>query len=164
MAIKPIMTSTSASFTRPSNTTTYAADELVANSATAGSVSPLSFLISVGYGRGLIIKAAKLEKSTTTTANSAMTLFLYASSPTVTNGDNAAFLSTESTFVGTLALATCSAFFSDGASSYNSYNEDNDIHWRLASGSYLYGLLKVTGAYAPGSAETFEVTLVLEHY
>jgi len=46
----------SASFTRPANTTAYADGDLVANSATAASVVPLTFTSSRVVGHGTIAR------------------------------------------------------------------------------------------------------------
>jgi hypothetical protein len=172
MAIKPIVTSTSASFTRPSNTTAYADGDLIANSTTAASVSPLAFLISVAYGRGLKITNVKIEKSQASSTASDFILNLYTSEPTCTNGDNGAFLTTESGYVGRIDTGNSTKsqtgglcfVFSDGASSITTCEGDNSVAFRLGSGSYVYGLLEADGAYTPASAETFEVTLTIEHY
>ena len=50
------------SFTRPANTTQYAANDLVANSTTAGSVVPLSFPTNQIRLQG-IIRRVRLYKS-----------------------------------------------------------------------------------------------------
>src|SRR6185437_974597 len=82
----------SANFTRPADTTAYATGDLVANSTTAGSVTPLSFTApryATGSGQ---VRRARLKKSTNTTTNATFRLHLYATSPTPTNGDNGAWL------------------------------------------------------------------------
>jgi hypothetical protein len=80
----------SASFTRPANTTAYADGDLVANSATAASVVPLTFTTSRVVGQGTIARV-RLYKSNPSATNANFTLHLFTSDPGVpTNGDNGA--------------------------------------------------------------------------
>ena len=53
-----------ASFTRPADTTAYASGDLVANSTTAGSVIPMTFVIRP-ENRGSMIRRARIKKSGT---------------------------------------------------------------------------------------------------
>jgi hypothetical protein len=64
----------SPSFTRPATTPTYASAQLVANSATAGSVAPLQCTSATRYGGGTAtVTRVRLWKSTTTTKRAAPT-------------------------------------------------------------------------------------------
>lgn len=163
MALKPVVTQSSANFTRPANTTAYASGDLVANNTTAGSVAAMQFTVSVGYGRGLKIKSVKLETDNTTATNADFRLHLYASDPTVTNGDNGAWLTTETNHIGYVDLDTLLAF-SDAIANTTPYDDTQNIYWRLATGQILYGLLEARGAYTPASGEVYTVTLNIEHY
>lgn len=163
MALKPVVTQTSTNFTRPANTTAYASGDLVANSTTAGSVAAMQFTVEVGYGRGLKIVSVKLETDNTTATNADFRLHLYASDPTASNGDNGAWLTTESNYIGYITLDSLLAF-SDAIASNTVVSDDTAIYWRLASGQILYGLLEARAAYTPASAEVYTVTLNIEHY
>ena len=162
MALKPVVTQTSASFTRPSNTTAYTSGDLVANNTSAGSVVAMQFTIAVGNGRALKIKSVKLETTSTTATNGDFRLHLYAADPTVTNGDNGVWLTTESTYIGFITLDALLAF-SDAIAAVTVPSVDTQLYWRLASGTILYGLLEARAAYDPSSAEVYEVTLNIEH-
>ena len=146
----------SSSFTRPGDTTAYAAGDLVANSTTAGSVSPMSWQCQGPY-RSWLIQRVSLRKSTTTTTNASFRLHLFSASPTVTNGDNGALAgnwsdSVVQTYIGTVSLTATDGGFV-GMVPEDGYQPITD--------SIVYGLLSATAAYAPGNAEVFKVTLGL---
>ena len=162
MALKPIVTQTSANFTRPSNTTAYASGDLVANNVTAGSVVAMEFTVEVAQGRAMKLVSAKLETTNTDAGDATFRLHLYASDPTATNGDNGVWLTTESTWIGSVDLDTCKAF-SDAIATVTPFADTERIYWRLATGTILYGLLEARAAYDPSSAEVYTVTLNLEH-
>ncbi len=147
-------------FTRPDNSTAYAAAELVANSATAASVVPLLFTDTVRDNSGWgMIRKARIAKSTTTTTAATFKLHLYTASPTVANGDNGAWSTTISGYLGAISVATDRAF-TNGAVGDGVPTIGTEINYRINGGTtLLYGLLEVTAAYAPGALETFTVTL-----
>lgn len=157
--------STSATITRPSDTTAYASGDLIANSTTAGSVTPLTF--NVGYGNGFRLNRVKIKFNSTTPTNAKFRLHLYGSSPTVTNGDNGAWLSTESDYLGAVDIDASLLTFSDSTAGYGLY-----INTALTEAPMLttnanaifYGLLTATAAYTPTSAEIFTVSLIGEAY
>ena len=76
----------SASFTRPGDTTAYASGDLVANSTTAGSVVtpvvPVSRSRRVPSAEQLRVDRIKLLKSTVTTTNASFRVHLYKAAPT----------------------------------------------------------------------------------
>ena len=162
MALKPVVTQTSASFTRPSNTTAYTSGDLVANNTSAGSVAAMQFTVAVGNGRAMKIVSVKLETTNTDAGDASFRLHLYAADPTVTNGDNGVWLTTESTTLGFVDLDTCIAY-SDAIATVTPFDDTQNFYWRLASGTILYGLLEARGAYTPISAEVLEVTMNIEH-
>lgn len=149
--------SASASFTRPSNTTAYAAGDLVANNTTAGSVTPMTFTFP--SGRPLYLTHLKLRKTQDTLTSATFRLWLMTASPTVTNGDNGAIAGT---FLSTLmcepiqidALATLTGGGAIGSSLFTP--------GLIALPPIAYGLLEATAAYSPASAEVFTVELIGE--
>lgn len=155
----------SANFTRPADTTTYASGDLVANSTTAGSVTPLT--LAVGWSQFKLL-GARLKKSSTSISNVSFRLHLYSASPTVANGDNGAFSSTHSGYLGHITFdpSYCVAF-SDAVGSFgtpitNSSQAPHDKRIALVSGTTIYGLLEARAAYSPASEEVFTVTLEIE--
>ena len=148
-----------ASVTRPADTTAYAANDLVANSATAGSVVPLSWSVGRYSGGSVCIRRGKLSKTATSTTNASFRLHLYTSSPTVTNGDNGVWVSTESGYLGAIDI-TVDRAFSASAAGIGVPVAGSEIN-AVLTGTTLYGLLEARGAYTPASGEMFTVTLEL---
>lgn len=150
----------SANFTRPANTTTYAALDLVANSTTAGSVTPMTFAAARANDvPGQVVRGV-LHKSTTQTASAIFRLHLFSASPSVSNGDNGAFSTTVATnYLGCLE-GTCFLVSASGTTAILSPVYGSTIPFAPADGTQnIFGLLEVRGAYAPGSAEVFTITL-----
>jgi hypothetical protein len=157
----------SANFTRPADTTAYASGDLIANSTTAGSVTPMSFTASRINDASGMVRRAKLKKSTTSTTNASYRLHLYQNDPSassgITNGDNGAWSTKEANYLGSLTCdmtATTGRAFSDAASAQCSVDNGTEINFIPKSGTQLiYGLLEARGAYTPGNAEVFTVYL-----
>lgn len=159
-----ILTST-ATFTRPADTTAYAAGDLIANSVTAGSVVPMVF--NIGYGQGFKLLRASVAFNSATVTLAKFKLYIYGSSPTVTNGDNGAWLSTASNFQGSIDIDSTVNTFSDNTIGVGTYvNTSVGVPLLMvADQNYrLYGLLTATAAYVPTSAEIFTVSLIGEAY
>jgi hypothetical protein len=157
----------SATFTRPANTTQYAADELIANSGTAGSVVAMEFTDFMDRNqRSGCIRRAKIHKSNTTNTTAIFTLWLFSASPGVANGDNGAFV--PSVVTGYLGKLSCVAadFISGtaGAAAWLDPDVGQEINFQLTgpqTNVSLYGLLSTGpgGTYTPASGEVFTVTL-----
>lgn len=157
-----------ASFTRPADTTAYASGDLVANSTTAASVTPLSFYpLPRMTAQGFSIRRVRMRSSRTSgvtaigtvPANASFRVHLFAASPTVTNGDNGAFFSTQvATYIGALDV-TLNRGFSDGFSGIGIPVTGSEIICKNLTGETLYALVQATAAYTPTSAEVFTITL-----
>lgn len=152
----------SANFTRPANTTAYASGDLVANDTTAGSVVPMTFTVARVAQGSVTIRKARLSKSTTTTSNAAFRLHLYTAAPTIANGDNSAWSTTRSGYLGAIDFSSSNALaFSDGTAINGVPVVGTEINVKLASGTTIVGLLEARAAYGPGSGEVFTVELEL---
>ena len=148
-----------ANFTRPADTVAYASGDIVANSTTAGSVAPMTFAAARVVDKGFMIRRARVKKSTTGLTNAVFRLHLYKQSPVVSNGDNGAWLSDEKNYLGAIDM-TMDKTFTDGAFGIGVPNNGSDISGVPNTGTInIYGLLEARGAYAPGNAEVFTVTL-----
>lgn len=153
-----------ASFTRPANTTAYASGDLVANDTDAADVVPLSFTVSSPNRKGatIVVWRGRLKKSGTSVTNASFRLHLYATSPTVTNGDNGAWASIVADYLGYIDIAVDKAF-SDASQGdgvpLSAGNAAEMIVQLPAGGATIYGLLEARAAYTPGSAEVFTATL-----
>lgn len=144
-----------ANFSRPADTTPYAAADLVADNTTAGSVTPLKFGIGAG---GFAIRAAHLEKSDTGITNADFKMHFYTEEPTVANGDNGAFSSDHAGYVGTIDLPAMTAY-SDVAAAVM---QGQGVFGYAKTQGGLWALIEVDAAYTPVSGETFTATVTVE--
>ncbi len=149
------------SFTTPSGTTAYSSGQLIANSATAGSVTPLDFatVCRVNQGTGMV-RRARVKTPDTGFASATVILKLYRDSPTVTNGDHGTWLSTESNYIGQISVVLDQVFSDPMEKGIGAPSVGNEINFDCASGSqHLYGLLVAGGAITPQGGKTISVVL-----
>jgi hypothetical protein len=149
----------SQSFTRPNNTTPYAAGQLVANSATAGLVVPMVFTVGGNSMPGQFrLSRIRLSKSGTSSANAQFRLHLYGAVPSVANGDGGAWSTSGAAFyLGSIDVGSMKAF-TDGCADVGDDAAGSE-HWiRLAGGATYYGLIEARAAYTPIANEQFTVT------
>lgn len=150
----------SASFTRPANITAYAATDLVANNTTSGSVTPMSFAAARANDvAGQVIRGI-LHKSSNVTTNAMFRVHLFKASPSVSNGDNAAFSPTVAThYLGCLE-GTCVLNAASGTAAILTPVYGSSIPFVPASGTQnIFGLLEARAAYVPTSEEVFTIDL-----
>lgn len=163
------LVSTAKLFTRPADTTAYAATgDLVANSTTAANVVPLNFRFRPMSAKQLQIRRFRLIKSTVTVTAAAFRLWLFTVAPTfATAGDNGAIASDVSgaaSFLGQLDVTAMVAMV-DGAVGVGIPTAGTEVIWADAIGVdatghlNLYGFLEARGAYAPGDSETFTASI-----
>lgn len=156
------------SFARATGTTQYASGDLVANSTTAASVSPLTFVAARGPGNGAMVRRARLYKSDDDVTAATFRLHLFKQDPTdaaPTAGDNGAIgLNTTITdYLGSIDLdmtASPDIYTSAGNVAIGTPIQGSEIIFRPSSNT-IYGLLEARGTYTPASAETFTVVLEL---
>lgn len=150
----------SASFTRPADTTAYTIGDLVANSVTAGSVIPMAFKLDNSFPMGQFrLTRARIYKNGAVVTNANFRLHLYQALPTVTNGDNGAWLSTGSAdWLGNIDIPSM-LVFSDGAAGSGSAAAGSELLIRQKQGATIYGLLVALAAYTPANGEVFTVVI-----
>lgn len=144
------------SFTRPADTTAYVSGDLVANSVTAGSVSPLGFVAARGgVGTGMIRRVGLLKSGTGVT-NASFRVHWFNAAPFVTNGDNGALTGNLlSSYLGAFDVIIDRAF-ADGAAGFGTPIIGSEISFELNDASnILYALIEARADYTPGSAEVF---------
>ena len=140
--------------TRPADTTAYAAGDLIANSTTAGSVTPITF---TGVGSSGTITKWRLRTNRASAGTGWVArLHLYRSAPTPSNGDNGAWLTNKAAdWIGSLD-AVMDMQFTDGAAGNGTARVGPGITYDLGSATdTLYALLETRSAYTPASGETF---------
>jgi hypothetical protein len=148
----------SISFTRPGDTTPYASGDLVANSVTAGSVVPMTFTVgTTALGTQFTLSRIELRKNGTSITTANFRVHLYSTtSPTVSNGDNAAFLTTgTANYLGKFDV-TIDQAFTDGAAGFVATGANNIV---LDSSQFIYALIEARAAYTPANAEIFTLKL-----
>lgn len=149
-----LLNTISGSFTRPNDTTAYASGDLVANSTTAGSVTPISLALTNPAQVQTIIKRIRLMKSGTTATNGQFRVHFYGASPTVANGDNGAWSSNKAAnYFGSIDVTVIA--FTDGCTGTGAATAGAEMQITLTSGRTLYCLLEARAAYTPAAQEVF---------
>lgn len=149
----------SSSFTRPGDTTAYAAGDLIANSTTAGSVTPFSWLTT--GSRPFVIPAIRLQKTGTSLTSASFRIHLYTAAPTVTTtGDNGVYASNVDSNAKWIDsyFGAMVAGHNDGCAVI--CTPDSLILRQVYFGdpTTIYGLLEARAAYTPANAEVFTAT------
>lgn len=163
MSYDEVILTESQSFTRPSDTTQYGLDELVANSTTAGDVVPLTFSAHNNMFNEYI-RRIRLTKTGTSVTSASFRVHFYGVSPTCANGDNAAFSTNQAAnYYGAFDVTIAQAF-TDGASGQGIPVNGSEINLQVASGQKIYALIQAKGTYTPASAEVFTVTIEMHRF
>jgi len=146
--------------TRPADTTPYASGDLLANSASAGSVVAGTFAGTVSAAGGFIrVETIRLQKSGTGVTGGSFRIHLFSATPgTVINGDNGVFSMPRAGYVGAVDV-TVDRPFSDGAAGSGIPTTGTARLITIPAGTTLFYLVEVRGAYTPISGETFTPTL-----
>lgn len=151
----------SVTFARPANTTQYAANDLVANNATAGSVVvPYVSAARFPGGNGAI-KGVQLSKSTETLTAAGFRVHFFTAAPTVGNGDNGAFDLTNGQAKGYIGKVDVTMDQALGDAAFGRAACDLQFD-TVAPSAEIYMLIEATGTYTPASAETFTIELEIE--
>ena len=150
-----------ATFTRPNDTTAYAAGDVVCNSTSAPVIMTFSGAVNTDFQMGIIAQATLVDSSNVATKLDAE-LWLFDTTITMDN-DNAAFTPTDAellTLVGIVPFST--AYWKVGDSSSNAvcHVQGLSIPFNVVHASNaLYGVLVARNAYVPTAQEVFTVRL-----
>lgn len=146
----------SADFTRPADTTAYASGDLVANSTTAGDVTPLRFILPSNISGHIHIHRCRLLKSDASVTNASFRVHFYTSSPVFSNGDNGAIIADNpSAYLGYIDVTVGHAFATDAVGWGGAATDALAIVADLDAGASIYCAIEARGAYTPASAEVF---------
>jgi hypothetical protein len=147
-------------FTRPNDTTAYAAGDLVANNTTAGSVVVMSWVLP-RTGQAYNLAGIRLKKNGNTATNAAFRLHFWTALPTVANGDNGALAATQTAnYVGNISVTLLGG--NDGSSNVAMTSPALPFNITPASGvRTLYGLIEATAAYTPAAQEIFSTQVYI---
>jgi hypothetical protein len=153
----------SAEFSRPADTTAYAAKDAVANSTSAPTVLTFTNLARVAAGSGYVTKARLM-----TTQSPNVTQFrvhLYHTAPTAIN-DNAQWTLLWANRANRIGFIDFNSMQTEGSGSdaANAINGTVRLAFKCASASRnIFGLLETLGAFTPASAQSFFVELTAEN-
>ena len=163
-AVASSVANPTSTLTLPATTTAYSAGQLIASSATAGSVSVPSFTLPGNNTQVLVPRLRLSTNDTTSTAwgGVAVQVDLWSAAPTFTNGDRGAFLPATGTasHLGSYSC-TMSAEYGDGAYAECAPNVGTVAAASLSS-STIYWTLQATGASGvTGASKVFTLTAEL---
>lgn len=155
-----------ATFTRPNDTTTYAAGEVM---AATGTSSPMTFnACARGKGGGGYVIGANLIDGANQTLKLDADLFLFSEAPATYGNDNAAFTPTDAELlecVGVIHFAAGDFKSGDGTSgangnAYCQSDMDRPVPFVCENDdNALYGVLVARNAYVPIASSPFYVNL-----
>lgn len=150
------------SFTRPSNTTAYAAGDLIANSTTAGSVTPFTF---GGNGTNGFITGGICGMSASTSCT--IRVHFLKTSHAVTNGDNGLLVFTSlglANYIGYMDFDfEGSAVTAIGASGGGvAQSVSAPLSYVGLSGGNIYAFFQARTAFTPANAGTFNLRIKVE--
>jgi hypothetical protein len=158
---------TSYSFTRASDSTTYASGDLITNSTTSGSVVPFSWSFP-SNAPGLIV-GFRMAFDHPQLTGATFRMHLLSGTPTFAGGDNAAVSTAVATGHSSLVVAyegTLSTITAAGASGLLVPLDGLVIPMRkgatAAVQTKLYGYLEARGAYPPKNGGTISAEMILE--
>ena len=152
------MSSASATLTRPSDTTAYAAKDVVTDSTSSPTVLEFSDIANVVGGSGYIVKAILLTNQSTNTSR--FRLHLYHTAPTAIN-DNSPFTllwANRVNRIGYLDFVACSTE-GTGSDMAQSQSDTVRLPFITSATKHLYGLLESLDAFTPASAQLFYIVL-----
>lgn len=150
--------------TRPADTTAYVSGDLVANSTTAGSVTPFSFSNATRGASGTSeIVGVRLYKSGTGISNANFRIHFYRATVTPSNGDNGAWLTPYDNYVGSFDV-TIDKVFTNGSEGAGLPTVGMARRFTLMSGTTLFALIEARGAYTPANAEQFYIRAELSRF
>jgi N-methylhydantoinase A len=136
--------------------------DLVANNATAASVTAFAFTGASRESQVLRVERVRVRKSGTGVTNASFRVHFYSADPgTPSNGDNGAFLTSIANWIGS-ADVTVDRVGTDGAIGAGLPLTGTPLTAKVGSNKTLYALLEARGAYTPVASETF--TLKIEAY
>lgn len=144
-------------YTRPANQTPYAANDQVANSATAASVAAISFSLSDVNDDTVTLERIRILSTDTGVQGKSFRIWLFNSDPTansgVGGGDNVAWSQKQAGFIGSMS-GTFRAF-SDGAGAVCVPDEGSRIITTPVTGAKtIYALMQTLDIFTSSAIST----------
>ena len=157
-----VIVMSSDTFTRPADTTAYAAHDSVSDSTSGPTAMEFTNVVASAGATATIVSA---EVLTNVTITPTLRLHLFSTGPTLCN-DNSAYTMAWSDRAGYLGFVDIGPLESAGTGSDMSYAKATTnlgnlpLPFKTATGSTsIYGVLETLDVFTPASAENFEVRL-----
>ncbi len=156
-----LVETTKASFTRPTDTTPYTANDLIANNTSAGSVTPLSFTGATVTGQGGSGQICKLIGFRSDVTAATLRYHFVKTSHAVTNGDNAALIFTSldvDNYIGNVDInfnGVNDIIGSGGGLVATAVFPNGPLNYTLDSGDTIYVFQQALTTFTPGNGATY---------
>jgi hypothetical protein len=151
------ITNPSSSFARPANTTPYGAGDLVANSATAGSIIVPSFSILSTAGGVIVPRIRIFTNAPSGWNNVQLSINLWKGAPTYINGDNGIYSVATGASLWLANYSVILTQFVDGAVGGGTLTAANGVALKLTSGTSIFYDIQIIGTATPISGQLFTV-------
>ncbi len=163
--LTPISVDFSSSFTRPSNTDAYAAEDAVNNSTSSPSILTFSTVggENTEGGKKYYVKSLRVATNNSTVTNGSFRLYITTDTQTAINDNSPQTLlfTNRANVVGFIDFSLTTG--GSGSDSAEAYVTGIDMPLSLTNNT-LYGYLVAKAAYVPASAQQFYFKLTLQTY
>jgi hypothetical protein len=151
----------SASFTRPSDTTAYAAYDSIADSTTAPTLLSFANCANAVGGQGYIVKARLLTNQKTCTARFRLSFYHTAPSPVNDNAPKPMLYANKDKLIGRIDLDPCNT---EDTTSDAAYALSTTLlpYVCAAADTTIYCILTTLDAFTPASAQQFFLEITCE--
>ena len=151
----------SASFTRPADTTAYAANDAVANSTSAPALLTFANCANANGGQGYIVKTRLLTNQKTCTARFRLSFYHTAPSPVNDNAPKPMLYANKDKLIGRIDLDPCNT---EDATSDAAFALSTALmpYVCAAADTKIYCILTTLDAFTPASAQQFYLEITCE--
>lgn len=168
IAISGFSSVVGATFNRPADTAAYVSGDVIGDNTVAatmnanvtpGSAGLMVLPLARSAGKTGMIRRVRVKTNDTAFAAKNVRVHFFKDRPTLTNGDNGAFLTTESNYLGYCDVLL-DRHFSDQEKGIGVPSTGSEINFDAAAGSVnIYALIECRDAVTPGSAKTWAVAV-----
>lgn len=155
-------TAATGNFTRPANTTVYASGQIIANSTTAGSCTPITLAVARASNTTGAIRRASLKVNDSAWLNATVRVHLFQDTPTFSQGDGGTLTAnlTESGYLGYLDVTIDRSFASTTVKGHGVPAVGAEINFTPSSGTQnIFAVLEARSAVTPAASKVFTVVV-----